>query len=82
MLYINQTYACYPRLDMINSSVMLKALDDIEVAMKIIRRRTSNENPIDTHYKDLKCDLEPLDHTHADFKVCCRVQVGIIDCVV
>ena len=47
----------------------MQALDDIEVAMKIIKRRTSDENPLDAHYKALNCDLEPLDRTNTDFKV-------------
>ena len=46
-----------------------QALDDIEVAMKIIRRRASSENPLDANYKALDCQLQPLDHTNADFKV-------------
>ena len=37
--------------------------------MKILKRSSSTENPVDTHYKGLDIDLEPLDKSDADFKV-------------
>ena len=38
------------------------------------------ENPIDRQYKSLDCDLQPLDHSHADFKVnsCSHTKVTVI----
>ncbi len=46
-----------------------QALDDIEVAMNILKRSSSTENPVDTHYKGLDIDLDALDSSDADFKV-------------
>ena len=37
--------------------------------MKILKRSSSTENPVDTHYKGLDIDMEPLDKSDADFKV-------------
>ena len=46
--------------------------------MKIIKHQTSRENPIDTHYKDLKCDLEPMDKSSDKYKVGYTSPTGII----
>ena len=48
---------------------LLEALGDIEIAMKILNHKDSSENPIDTHYHDLKCDLKPIDKKCDTFKV-------------
>ncbi len=37
--------------------------------MKILKRSSSTENPVDTRYKGLDVDLDPIDSAHADFKV-------------
>lgn len=46
----------------------LQTLGDIEIAMKVLKEEL-DENPIDSHYKALKCGLNPIDNTSADFKV-------------
>lgn len=49
---------------------LLQALGDIEIAMKVLSaKRDRLEHPIDQHYKELHCSLEPLDHSHNDFKM-------------
>ncbi|CAH1779148.1 unnamed protein product [Owenia fusiformis] len=49
---------------------LLEALDDIEVALKMLKKKGDiNENPVDTHYKNLNCTLKPLEKSHADFKM-------------
>jgi poly [ADP-ribose] polymerase len=48
---------------------LLEALADIEIAMKIIKQSKVDENPLDTHYNSLKCDIQALDKTMADYKV-------------
>ena len=37
--------------------------------MKIIKRRSSSENPLDSHYRALNCSLTPLTRDDDDFKV-------------
>ena len=37
--------------------------------MKIIKQSNVSENPVDTHYNSLKCELTALDSADADFKV-------------
>ena len=47
---------------------LLEALGDIEVAMKIINSREDTDmNPVDRHYKNLACDLEPLEKASHDY---------------
>lgn len=48
---------------------LLEVLNDIEIAMKILNETVANENPVDTHYNKLNCDLEPLDHDNGDFQM-------------
>ncbi|CAB4016738.1 poly [ADP-ribose] polymerase 2-like, partial [Paramuricea clavata] len=47
---------------------LLEALGDIEIAMKILKEEL-DENPIDSHYKALKCGLLPIDNTSPNFKM-------------
>ena len=54
-----------------NFLINFQALDDIEVAMKILKHTVSSENPVDTHYKGLDVNLDALDSSDSDFKVCC-----------
>ena len=47
---------------------LLEALGDIEVAMKIINsKEDADMNPVDWHYKNLACDLEPLEKASHDY---------------
>ena len=47
---------------------LLEALGDIEVAMKIINsKEAADMNPVDRHYKNLACDLEPLEKVSHDY---------------
>ena len=47
---------------------LLEALGDIEVAMKIINSKEDSDlNPVDRHYKNLACDLQPLERTSHDY---------------
>ena len=48
---------------------LLEALADIEIAMKLIKESKIDENPVDTHYNALKCEMIPLDHSAADYQV-------------
>ncbi|KAB5579650.1 hypothetical protein PHYPO_G00197420 [Pangasianodon hypophthalmus] len=45
---------------------LLEALSDIEIAVKMVQSESmSDENPLDKHYRSLKCLLQPLEsHTH------------------
>ncbi|XP_028392004.1 poly [ADP-ribose] polymerase 2-like [Dendronephthya gigantea] len=47
---------------------LLETLGDIEIAMKVLKEEL-DENPIDSHYKALKCGLDPIDNTSDDFKM-------------
>jgi hypothetical protein len=46
-----------------------KVLDEIEVAVKILNQQSNIENPIDRNYDQLKCNLEPLEHSDMMFKL-------------
>ncbi|XP_059499871.1 poly [ADP-ribose] polymerase 2 [Stegostoma tigrinum] len=49
---------------------LLEALSDIEIAIKLVgSNMESTENPLDRHYHSLQCDLQPLDHATAEFKL-------------
>lgn len=40
---------------------LLKALDDIEFAVRVLKQeQNTSENILDTHYRQLKCDIHPL----------------------
>jgi poly [ADP-ribose] polymerase len=55
---------------MITCCVYLKALGDIQIAVTMLNEEViDKEHPLDRHYKSLRCDMSPLDHTHDDFKV-------------
>lgn len=46
---------------------MLETLRDIEIASKMIGEVEREEDPVDSHYRQLSCHLEPLDHSSEDF---------------
>ncbi|XP_006818261.1 poly [ADP-ribose] polymerase 2-like isoform X2 [Saccoglossus kowalevskii] len=49
---------------------LIEALGDIQIAMTIIKKESNElENPVDRHYKSLKCNLEPLDKKDSVFKL-------------
>ncbi|KAI8496848.1 Poly [ADP-ribose] polymerase 2 [Branchiostoma belcheri] len=49
---------------------LLEALDDIEVAMTLLKEKTdSHQHPVDKQYQALKCQLEPVEHTHPHYKI-------------
>jgi len=51
---------------------MLAALADIEIATKILKEDATDEgeveNPIDTHYKKLKCDIMPIESKSEEYQ--------------
>ena len=49
--------------------LIIQALGDIEIAIKMLKMGDMTENPLDRHYHSLKCDLEPIDHKSDEFKV-------------
>ncbi len=49
---------------------LLEALDDIEVAYSTLNTDTNNRlNPVDQHYQQLKCQLQPIDKNSDTFKL-------------
>ncbi len=51
---------------------MLEALSDLEIASKVMSKKSetdSVEDPIDTQYKALKCDIEALDKSSKQYDV-------------
>ncbi|KAK7396422.1 hypothetical protein VNO78_17421 [Psophocarpus tetragonolobus] len=58
--------------DDFNSKVkMLDALQDIEIASRLVGFDANNEDSIDDNYKKLHCDISPLPHDSEDF---CLIQ--------
>lgn len=49
-------------------SELLSALQDLEVASKMVSAPSEGEHPIDAHYKKLKTNLTLVDRSSADFK--------------
>ena len=56
---------------------LLEALADIEIAVKLIKESKIDENPIDTHYNALKCQMFPLDASSADYQIIYEVASQI-----
>jgi len=48
---------------------MLESLMDIELAYEIIKNVTSDEDPIDFHYRKLNTIIEPVDENDPEFKI-------------
>ncbi|KAF6773541.1 hypothetical protein AHF37_07797 [Paragonimus kellicotti] len=49
---------------------LLQALDDIEFAIKVLKTdTTSTQNVLDQRYKQLECDLKPLESTTSMFSI-------------
>jgi poly [ADP-ribose] polymerase len=53
-----------------NEIELLEALDDIEVAFSTLNTDTNNRlNPVDQHYEQLKCQLQPMDKNSDTYKL-------------
>ena len=48
---------------------LFQALGDIEIAMKLIKNCGADENPVDSHYNSLKCDMISLPSNDANYMV-------------
>lgn len=51
---------------------MLNSLLDIEIAYNILKtdgENSNEEDPIDTHYKKLNCEMSTLEHDSDEFKL-------------
>uniref|UniRef100_A0A0B7ABP7 Poly [ADP-ribose] polymerase n=1 Tax=Arion vulgaris TaxID=1028688 RepID=A0A0B7ABP7_9EUPU len=48
---------------------LLEALEDIEIAIKMLKGGDMSENPIDRHYHQLHCGLTTVDHVSEEFKL-------------
>ncbi|KAH9515507.1 Poly [ADP-ribose] polymerase 2 [Bulinus truncatus] len=51
---------------------LLEALEDIEIAIKLLKGGDMSENPVDRHYHQLHCELEPMSHEDEEFKLLSR----------
>eukprot|EP00928_Gymnodinium_smaydae_P082127 TRINITY_DN6553_c0_g2_i2.p1 TRINITY_DN6553_c0_g2~~TRINITY_DN6553_c0_g2_i2.p1 ORF type:complete len:462 (+),score=108.00 TRINITY_DN6553_c0_g2_i2:362-1747(+) len=51
--------------------LMVEALESIEVAHRLLDSKSDaeGENPVDSKYKQLKCDMRPLEEDSADWKM-------------
>lgn len=48
---------------------MLEALQDIEVASKLVDFNCENDESLDEKYKKLNCDIVPISHNTEDYKL-------------
>ncbi|XP_008794292.2 LOW QUALITY PROTEIN: poly [ADP-ribose] polymerase 1 [Phoenix dactylifera] len=48
---------------------MLEALQDIEIASRLVGFDSGNDESLDETYKKLRCDITPLPHDSEDFKL-------------
>ncbi|CAD5118229.1 DgyrCDS6951 [Dimorphilus gyrociliatus] len=48
---------------------LLETLGDIEIAMNVLKNVDEGENPIDSHYKSLRCDLKLIKQESNEFKI-------------
>ena len=48
---------------------MLEALQDIEIASRLVGFDANNDDSIDDNYKKLHCDISPLPHDSEDFRL-------------
>ena len=61
------------------SSVFLKALSDIQIAVKMVRNsEDSDEHPLDRQYHSLRCQLQSLDSGCNEYKVCVWQFIAVI----
>lgn len=48
---------------------MLEALQDIEIASRVVGFDVDSDESLDDKYKKLNCEILPLDHDSSDFKL-------------
>lgn len=48
---------------------MLEALQDIEIASKIVGFNDNDDHTLDEKYKKLRCDMVPLPHDSEDYRL-------------
>lgn len=48
---------------------MLEALQDIEIASKLVGFDSDNDESLDDKYMKLHCNITPLDHDSDDYKL-------------
>ncbi|KAL2934707.1 Poly [ADP-ribose] polymerase 1 [Bienertia sinuspersici] len=48
---------------------MLEALQDIEIASRLVGFDVDSDDPLDTKYKKLNCDMVPLPHDSEDYQL-------------
>uniref|UniRef100_A0A803M7S8 Poly [ADP-ribose] polymerase n=1 Tax=Chenopodium quinoa TaxID=63459 RepID=A0A803M7S8_CHEQI len=48
---------------------MLEALQDIEIASRLVGFDADSDEPLDTKYKKLQCDMVPLSHDSEDYQL-------------
>lgn len=48
---------------------MLEALQDIEIASRLVGFDIANDDTLDEKYKKLHCDITPLPHQSEDYRV-------------
>lgn len=48
---------------------MLEALQDIEIASRLVGFDIDNDDSLDEKYKKLQCDISPLPHQSEDYRV-------------
>lgn len=48
---------------------MLEALQDIEIASRLVGFDTDSDDSLDTKYKKLRCDMTPLPHDSEDYRL-------------
>lgn len=48
---------------------MLDALQDIEIASRLVGFDADSDDSLDENYKKLRCDITPLPHDSEDFQL-------------
>lgn len=48
---------------------MLEALQDIEIASRLVGFDVDIDDPLDAKYKKLRCDMAPLPHDSEDYQL-------------
>lgn len=48
---------------------MLEALQDIEIASRLVGFDVDSDDPLDAKYKKLRCDMAPLPHDSEDYQL-------------
>lgn len=48
---------------------MLEALQDIEIASRLVGFDVDSDEPLDEKYRKLRCDIAPLPHDSEDYRL-------------